>query len=155
MAPAYRAALIPRWVWIIFVISALLILLIALSIAGSRRTRETVISGPPVQTGNPADYIGRPIPTATPTTPPTPSAGQPTTPGTTPTAPADLPQSFTFDGQTWTVAGGPVTLDVQTTGELTGDYIIYVKPGAVPPYKALYLETKPNSGQFYKYVPAQ
>ena len=46
-------------------------------------------------------------------------------------------------------------VNVITTGQLTGNLVIYRKQGEEPPYKALYLESVPNSGNFYKYVPQQ
>ena len=45
-------------------------------------------------------------------------------------------------------------VNVVTTGQLTDDHVIYRKQDDQPPYKALYIESTPNSGQFYKYVPA-
>lgn len=151
MSPGYRTDLIPRWVWIMLVIAGLLILFVAFSMAGVRRSGLPVV-GQAVKTGNPRDYVRKPVAPPPPVeitpapaaTPPTPSA----------TVPQGLPQSFKFNKQVWIYSSGPVELDVETTGEYADDHIIYHRLGAQPPYDALFLESAPNSGQFYKYVPS-
>jgi len=152
----YRIELIPRGIWIITVIAGLLIILLAFSVAVTRSRGEVVVVGPEVETGNPADYVKQPTPPSAPAqTPPpvvTPVPSQPPAPPST--APAGLPQTIAFGGSTWQFSEGPVQVNVVTTGQFTDNHIIYRKQGDQPPYKALYLESAPNSGQFYKYVPA-
>ena len=156
----YRVDLIPRGIWIISGIAVLLILLLAFSVALSMSRGQAVVIGPEVKTGNPADYVEKPPtppPVVTPAPTPTPSPPPPSTqPPAKPTRkpPAGLPSSISFGGKVWRFSGGPVQVNVITTGQLTGNLVIYRKQGEQPPYKALYLESVPNSGNFYKYVPA-
>lgn len=156
----YRVDLIPRGIWIISGIAVLLILLLAFSVALSISRGQAVVIGPEVKTGNPADYVEKPPtppPVVTPAPTPTPSPPPPSTqPPAKPTRkpPAGLPSSISFGGKVWRFSGGPVQVNVITTGQLTGNLVIYRKQGEQPPYKALYLESVPNSGNFYKYVPA-
>jgi hypothetical protein len=159
----YRVDLIPRGIWIISGIAVLLILLLAFSVALSMSRGQAVVIGPEVKTGNPADYIKKPPTPPTPTAPtptpppvvtPAPTATPSPPPAPKPGIPAGLPSTITFGGRTWRYSGGPVQINVITTGQLTGNLVIYRKQGEQPPYKALYLESAPNSGEFYKYVPA-
>jgi hypothetical protein len=148
----YRAELIPRWVWVLLTVSGLLILAVAISMAVTR-PRNRVVVGPEVKAGNPRDFLQpppimvtpAPAPSATVTPTPAPQAAVP---------PKGLPQSFAFEGQTWQFSSGPVQIEVLTTGEYADNHIIYSKQNDKPPYDALYLESKPNSGRFYKYIPA-
>jgi len=158
----YRIDLIPRGIWIISGIAVLLILLLAFSVALSISRGQAVVIGPEVKTGNPADYIKRPPAPPSPTAP-TPTPPPVVTPAPTPSPPppsaaqppTGLPSSISFGGKVWRFSGGPVQVNVITTGQLTGNLVIYRKQGEEPPYKALYLESVPNSGNFYKYVPQQ
>ena len=156
----YRVDLIPRGIWIISGIAVLLILLLAFSVALSISRGQAVVIGPEVKTGNPANYVEKPPtppPVVTPAPTPTPSPPPPSTqPPAKPTRkpPAGLPSSISFGGKVWRFSGGPVQVNVITTGQLTGNLVIYRKQGEQPPYKALYLESAPNSGNFYKYTPA-
>lgn len=75
----YRIELVPRGVWIISVIGALLIILLAFSVAMTNSRGQVTIIGPEVQTGDPADYVKQPTPpppTASPTEIPPPAAGK-------------------------------------------------------------------------------
>lgn len=174
MAPTYKTSLIGRWVWIMLGAAAILLILIVLSQAATRTQRDIVVVGPDVQTGDPADFVQRP-PTPTPTPEPAPAPGptpeptepiQPTEPGAPVPAPPGppppvppseapngLPESFIFEGRSWQFAEGPVQVDVLTTGALTDGRVIYRRQNDNPPYDALYIETAPNSGQFYMYHP--
>ncbi len=174
MAPAYRVELIPRWVWVLLVICVVLLLFTVFSIAAAQSQQQIVLLGGKVQTGNPADYVTQPTPTAPPptttTTPPTqPGAAPQPSPGPTPSPapspapastptpaniPAGLPTTFDFQGQTYQFSGGPVTVNVLTTGQYADNHIIYRRSGDNPPYKTLYVESAPNSNKFYKYTPA-
>ena len=165
MVSAYRTDLIPRWVWVILAAAALLVVLVLLSAAAAGNRRVTVVSGPRVRTGEPRDFVARPTETPTPPDVPAEPEAEPA-PGATPQPtprpvepretrepPAGMPLTFVLQGRTWRFDEGPVEAEVQTTGELTGEYIIYIKPGDTPPYDSLYLESAPNSGKFYRYEP--
>lgn len=171
MSPVYRSDLIPRWVWVLIIVSLLLVLVEAFSVAFARGGGRTSTIGQPVKVGNPQDFLKQPPTqpvttpsppaTATPTTPPTAQPGTgvtPTTPPTTeqqPASPSGPQTSFTFGGKTWQLSGSnPVQINVETTGQYTDGSIIYHRAGEQPPYSALYIETAPNSGEFYKYTPS-
>jgi hypothetical protein len=68
--------------------------------------------------------------------------------------PAVAPATIDYDGRNWQQSGEPVSIDVVTTGKIINGLIIYRGQNDKPPYSALYIETSPNSGKFYKYVPA-
>ena len=146
------------------VIAGLLIILLAFSVAISKGRGEVIVMGPEIKTGNPADYVKQPT-TSPPTTPPAPGVTPPPvvtpvpttptpTPAPSPKPPAGLPATISFGGRTWQFSGGPVTVNVVTTGQLTDDHPIYRKQGDQPPFKVLYIESVPNSGKFYTYIPA-
>lgn len=164
---------IPFWVWALLGITSVLVIAVVISVASMTQAKYTaVVPEPQVPTGRPQDFMQQPPPTpATPGTPVTPTTTSPS-PGMTPPQPATsgaagggpngsqpsspasvqaLPKTIQFGGDTWSPAGGPVDVDVVTTGQYADDHIIYAKPGDQPPYKGLYLETAPNSGQFYRY----
>lgn len=165
MPRAYRTEPIPGWVWIVAVIAALLILLVALSMAMTRGPRQVVVTGPEVQTGDPRNFVGQPAPTPETETPP-PVAEEPETPPPPPIVepppppdqpgrpPAGMPESFVIGGRTWRFSDGPIELDVETTGEHIGERVIYRRPGMSPPYRELFIEIEPNSNRFYRYMPA-
>ncbi|MHB1001517.1 MAG: hypothetical protein ACYC27_19935 [Armatimonadota bacterium] len=179
MARIHTVRRIPQWIWVFLAISGLLLLLIVLSMASVSRKQMVIVAGPEVETGNPADYIRGRQPVVIPTVPavppsegvvPAPDSGTPEPPPNSsaetppPPPPPDMnggngsqtdigmPESFTFQGKQWQLADGPLKVDVVTTGEITGDYIIYRKQNDSSPYDALYLETQPNSGEFYRYT---
>jgi hypothetical protein len=131
-----RTETTPRWVWVMLVLAILLLFITVVSkfLSGPRLA---VSVGPEVITGNPQDYMRPgPMPTMTPTATPSPSQVPQPQPTVTPSQPATsggsgpktiappegLPESIQFGGKTWSFAGGPLTVDVQTTGEYAGDY---------------------------------
>lgn len=158
MSPMYRVHLIPRWVWILTGIVGLLVIWVAFSQAMSRDYARIYTLGPEVETGNPADYVQQPPPKVEITPAPTPAPpqfGGTPAPGAAPSGTtAGLPQSIQFGGQAYSLDGGPVQVDVITTGQYAGNYIIYARVNDAQPYKNLYLEAVPNSGEFYRYIVA-
>ena len=157
MSPVYRVDLIPRWIWVLLAVALLLVLIVAISAAASRGQRQAFVPGPEVTTGNPQDFMEQPPTPAVPPTTTEPETVTPTTPGTPGTGqiPQGLPEAFTFQGRTWQFAEGPVQVEVVTTGEYADDHIIYQRQNRQPPFQELFLETEPNSGIFYKYIPAK
>ena len=151
----YRIELVPRGIWIVLVIALLLVILMAFSIAMSSSRTKVVFIGSEVETGNPADYVEKPTPppSAPPEAAPTPPVVTPVPPPS-PSPPRGLPATVSFGGKSWRFSGGPIGVEVVTTGQYTDDQVIYRKQGDQPPYDALYIESAPNSGKFYKYVPA-
>ncbi|MHB0913601.1 MAG: hypothetical protein ACYC2Y_09175 [Armatimonadota bacterium] len=148
----------PRWAIALIVLLLLGVAFVALSINIAANQRQSAArSQPPVavQPTAPAapatPQAGTPAPTAP--AQPAPQVSVPPPPAA-PTPPAGLPQSISFEGKNWKFVGGPVSLDVVTTGEHTDGYVIYRKVGDEPPYTALYVELVENSGEFYKYLPA-
>jgi hypothetical protein len=146
VTPAYRVELIPRWVWVLLVVSVLLLLLVVFSVASVRGQQPITALGGTVQTGDPSDYVTQPAPAVTPET-----QSPATQPGS---IPSGLPASFDYQGRTYQFSNGPVDVTVLTTGQYTDSHIIYHVSGDTPPYEALYLELTANSGKFYKYTPA-
>lgn len=155
MSPMYRVHLIPRWAWILIGIVGVLVIWVLFSQVMSRGYTSIYALGPEVETGNPADYVQQPSPGVeiTPAPAPAPPIMPPQFGGTPPSGTtAGLPQSIQFDGQTYSLVGGPVQADVITTGQYAGNYIIYARINDAQPYKNLYLEAVPNSGKFYRYT---
>lgn len=159
MSSAYRVDIIPRWVWVFLVLAALLIIITAFSIATTRNPSDIVVIGHEVKTGDPRDFIRQPPTPALPPgeevtpTPPTTPPQSGVTPSPALKIPEGMPAQFTFNRRSWEFAGGPVTIEVLTTGEHINDHIVYSKQGDQPPFDALYIETAPNSGEFYRYLP--
>lgn len=158
MSRSYRTDLIPRWVWVMLPVSLVLVAVVGLSMppkAGENANWDNV------QTANPKDYVESPAPKVTITPSPAPpqpqSPSQPKTPAEgapSPGTSSEIPKSLDFDRTKYVqTPDSPVELDVITTGEYAGANIIYKKPSAQPPYKELFVETAPNSGKFYRYVP--
>lgn len=151
-----------NWIWFILGIASILLVLTLISAASSRPPKTIVVTGPKVKTGRPEDFIKKevqpptPPPAEIPPQQPPPETAQPQTP-TQPqgeaASPPGLPTSFTYQGKTWIASGGPVSVNVLTTGDYTDDHVIYYRQGDSQPYDALYLETAPNSGKFIKYLP--
>ena len=167
----------PVWIWVLIVLSIILLLLLIITTLQFQKSRQAVVAEPQVNTGDPANYVeGRRI-TAVPNVPVTPAEPTPSqevTPAPTTVSPpppppppppsnsqggavqvsAVPPDTISFGGQNWRLAGGPMSAAVVTTGEHVDGQIVYAGQNAKPPYKVLYIETSPNSGKFYKYVPS-
>lgn len=154
MSAGYRTELIPRWVWVMLSMSLVLAAILGFSVAMSPLPRPTTM-GAEIRTGNLRDYMEAPTTQVRVTPVPSPSQAQTPTQGASSVLPAGMPKSFTVYGTKFVYSGGPMEVDVVTTGEYADDHIIYRKPSAQTPYKELFLETAPNSGQFYKYAPQQ
>lgn len=152
MSAGYRTDLIPRWVWVMLSIALILMAILGFSVAMTPPPRPTTM-GPEIRTANPRDYMETPVPQVKVTPVPSPSQAQPQARTPEGSPPAGMPKNFNMGGTRFVYSGGPTEVDVVTTGEYADDHIIYKKPSAQAPYKELFLETDPNSGQFYKYTP--